>query len=300
MSPPDEKTATLVLPKGRWPQARGTAFLLTPERSLSARRWFNFAEITIISVIYFWMAWIITPLLVTAGLLFFPLFITLLTVIYVAYVAPVVIHRESLAYRGLGPPAKLFIRTDNLGQAGLIFGLCTGGGILLLLLGGYFWGCGPTFVASGAIFLLRLAIYFISAFFQDGLFFSFFLRRWLTIYGAAPGRHMAGQQVRSGDAAPDPGRLWLAIGSNALLFSLYHLPNAPVMGLALVLGLVWGRVFIPFPNLLAAALGHALLGTVLHLHLNVSTKVASAYYLGHTSFYAVLCPLVEHLIDGRF
>ncbi len=299
MPRPDNKTAILGLPWRCGPQQITAAWLAAGSR-LTASRLFHLAEIIAVSAIFFWMAWIATPMLVTGGPRLFPLGLTLLTIIYVAYVSPVLIHRETLTSRGIGPAADLFIRKDNLAEAGRIFGAGTLGGIVLILSGGYLLGYGPWFDFSSQTFFLRFFLYFPSAFFQDGLFFSFFLRRWQAV--CQPAEAGAVSWPRSGVVgklrATDPG--WLAIVANTLVFSLYHLPNRPVMGLALILGIVWGRIFSRRPNVLAAALGHAVLGTVLHLCCKVSTKVGSAYASGHKGFYAVLCPFLESLISGRF
>ena len=299
MPRPDEKNAVLNLSWRSWPQQLAGAGRLAPGSPLAVPRLLPLTEIVLISVIFFWMAWIATPLMAAQGPRFLPLFLTLLAVIYVAYVSPVLIHQETLASRGIGPAAAFFIRRDNLAEAGLLFGACTLGGILLIVLGGYVFGYGPWFDFSASVFLLRLVLYFLSAFFQDGLFFSFFLRRWQAVFGA-PASEAAGEHQPMVAQTQATHRLWWAIMANALVFSLYHLPNLPVMGLALILGIVWGRIFSRTPNVLAAALGHALLGTVLHLCLQVSTKVGSAYVSDHKGFYAVLCPFLEPFIAGRF
>ncbi|MGQ9921622.1 MAG: lysostaphin resistance A-like protein [Desulfobacca sp.] len=246
------------------------------------------------------MAWIGTPMLLAGSPRLWPLGLTLLTVVYVAYISPVLLHRETLASRGLGPAADLFLRKDNLAEAAVWFGTATLVGGVLLLLASAVMGLGPWFDFNLQTFFLRLSLYIPSAFFQDGLFFSFFLRRWQVVWGVA-GVGRGPERCQRGMATPWAiNSWWLAIVSNALLFSLYHLPNRPVMGLALILGLVWGRIFSRTPNLLAAMLGHAVLGTVLHLCLKVSTKIGSAYAAHHKGFYSVLCPFVEPFIAGRF
>lgn len=299
MPRPVEKIAVLGLPTSRRPRQPEDFWLRVGPR-LTARRFFHFAEIATVSAIFFWIAWIATPMLLTGGPRLFPLGLTLLTVVYVAYISPVLIHRETLASRGLGPAADLFLRKDNLAEAALLFGTATLSGGVLLLLVGAIMGLGPKFDFNLQTFSLRLLLYIPSAFFQDGLFFSFFLRRWQAVWGAA-GAGGGPERCQRGMATPwaiNPW--WLAIVSNTLLFSLYHLPNRPVMGLALILGIVWGRIFSWTPNLLAAVLGHAVLGTVLHLCLKVSTKIGSAYAAHHKGFYSVLCPFVEPFIAGRF
>jgi hypothetical protein len=299
MPRPDEQTAVLDLPWSRRPRQAADFGLMGGQR-LTARRFFHLAEIVAVSAIFFWMAWVATPRLSAGGPRLFPLGLAFLTVVYVAYISPVLIHRDPLACRGLGPAVDLFLRKDNLAEAGLLFGAATLAGSILLLLIGAVMGLGPCFDFNIQTFSLRLVLYFPSAFFQDGLFYSFFLQRWQAVWGAVGAGSARGQRqgVVAKPLAIDP--LWLAIGANAVVFSLYHLPNRPVLGLALILGIVWGRIFSRTPNLLAAALGHALLGTVLHLCLKVSTKVGSAYASGHKGFYAFLCPFVESLISGRF
>lgn len=274
--------------------------ILASRKGLSASRMFNLLEIVAVSSVYFWMAWIVTPFFSSHGLRLFPLAVTVFTVIYVAYLSPVLIHRESLASRGLGPASAGFIRTDNLGPAVAGFGIFALAGAGVLLGGGGLLSAGPWFDYNGATFSLRLVIYACSAFFQDGLFFSFFLRRWQVVWQTGE----TGAAVQPGSRADrfreDTPRLWLALLANAGLFSLYHLPNWPIMPLALVLGLAWGRLFCRTPNLLAAVLGHAFLGTVLHLSLKFSTKVGSAYYLGHKGFYPAVFSFLEPWINGRF
>jgi len=62
--------------------------------------------------------------------------------------------------------------------------------------------------------------------------------------------------------APTPRTHWMAIGLTALLFSLLHAPNKPLMGLTLVGGLIWSWVYDRAPNLLLLGISHGVVSLV--------------------------------------
>ncbi|MGA1366896.1 MAG: CPBP family intramembrane glutamic endopeptidase [Blastocatellia bacterium] len=62
--------------------------------------------------------------------------------------------------------------------------------------------------------------------------------------------------------APTPRSHWMAIGLTALLFSLLHAPNGPLMGLTFAGGLVWSWVYDRAPNLLLLGISHGMVSLV--------------------------------------
>jgi hypothetical protein len=297
------ETTAISLGTQRWQLVRWPDLTLGDLKTIAQSRIFNLSEIVAVSVVYFWVSWSVKATMAERGLSFFPTLIILLTIVYVAYISPVFIHRDSLAIRGLGPYSGLFIKWDNFLPALGRFGFYTFLGIAGLLLLGSWLKPGHLSDFDGYTFSLRMILYFFSAFMQDGLFFSFFLWRWQASFGAegwvrASGTAKKGPNYPPGLGVGSVG--WPAILANAVLFSWYHLPNKPVMALTLLMGIVWGKLFSRTPNLLAAALGHASMGTVLHLSLKISTKVGSTCYLGHKGFYGTVFTFVDPWICGRF
>ncbi len=278
---------------------------LIPEtiRRGAQTRIFHCGEIAVISMVYFWVVWQVAADVPSQGLGLFPILVILMAVFYVLYISPVLIHHDSLAARGLGPAPGFLFKKDNFIPALQNFGAWTIVGIAGLLLAGYLLHPSSAFRLNGYSLAIRFILYLLSALAQDALFFGFFLRRWQAVFGyataAAPvfrKNNVIGQAAARGLDRVG----MLAVVANALLFSLYHLPNPPLMILTLIMGLVWGRVFAQFPNLAVAALGHALMGTILHLVVKVNIIVGSLYYSGYKSFYRLVFPFMEPLINGGF
>ena len=62
--------------------------------------------------------------------------------------------------------------------------------------------------------------------------------------------------------APPPRTHPMAIGLTAILFSLLHAPNGPLMGLTLVGGLIWSWIYDRAPNLLLLGVSHGVISLV--------------------------------------
>lgn len=265
---------------------------------LGRQRLYNLIEIAAVSTVYFWVVWPVTVQVAVHGLGFFPLFIILATVVYVAFISPVFIHQDFLNIRGLGPPPVFLLKKDNFFQALRWFGSATLAGISGLLLFGIILKPGLVSSFDGYAFMLRLGIYFLSALGQDALFFGYFLWRWQAFF---EGQEWNGRWQRIAAARPEASPVaWPALLANAVLFSFFHLPNLPIMVLTLVMGVVWGKIFSRTPNLLISALGHALLGTTLNIVLKVNLKIGSTYYLAQKGFYRAIFSFLDPIIDGRF
>lgn len=295
------KVESFIMPLSnlRWRWISWIASVRHRLRALDQSRTFNLAEISAVSMVYFWVVWSVVPAFAQRGLSFFPLVLVFFTVVYVAFFSPTVLHRDSWAGRGLAPP-WLFLRVDNLGPALGGFGVFTLWGGLGILLGGACLFPGCLAAIDGQAFFLRLGLYFFSALGQNYLFLAFFLRRWQAVFpaGRIELRHSQapGRPEQPSTLAAD----WAAVAANALLFSAYHLPNAPVMVMTFLLGLVWGRLFICTPNLIVAAFGHAILGTLLNIGLKVNLQLGAAYYGGCKGFYRAVFAFLDPMIGGRF
>lgn len=162
--------------------------------------------------------------------------------------SPVRVHGDRLAARGIGPARNLFVRTDNLGRALALFGGAAAATVAALTAFALWRDPQALAKVSWRVFGLKLALYGTWAFVQDAVLFSFCLVRLAAALSA-----------RAGAAAP-----WLASLLLALMFAAAHLPNAPLALVAVPAAFIMGVLFLRTPNLVAAALGHAVVGTVLH------------------------------------
>ena len=95
-------------------------------------------------------------------------------------------------------------------------------------------------------------------------------------------------RLRSFDAlgSPDSGRgLWLPIFCAAALFSVFHLPNRPLMIGAFLAGLLWCVLFTRSPNLLCSTVSQILITTTLLLFFKFDVfnqfKIGPAGYRFH-------------------
>jgi hypothetical protein len=250
-------------------------------------------EILGVTGVAFTVTWVIGPRLEMPGLAAPTILLLSFAAAYVAYISPVLIHRDPPEARGLGRPPTGYLRTDNLVPALKSFGAVTllGSGLILA----------AVLLARPAAFtqldwsslLLKLGLYCGSAAVQCLLFLGFFRLRLKDFLGLP-------QEL----AAAEPGvavrqRLLLS-AVLGVLFSLYHLPNLPVMGIALLLGTAMTWLYDVHPNLAAAALCHAALGTLLHRVAGLNMRIGLFYWQRDRWVFRTLFPWFKELIGDRF
>ena len=88
-----------------------------------------------------------------------------------------------------------------------------------------------------------------------------------------------------GEGAPYGRRAMAMSAILAGLFAAAHLPNLPLAGLVFAAGLGWSRLYYSRPNLMLLALSHAVLGTLVHRVLQISTRVGPFY--AHPEWHAM-------------
>ena len=126
-------------------------------------------------------------------------------------------------------------RTDTLAPAALAVGIFTAA----VSAGAWLWASSHGTLPPPSGFWLVLAAYPIWGLAQQFLFNALLLRNLRALL-------------------PAPGALGLA----AALFAAAHLPDLPVAVLVLPAALVWGAVYLRWPNLWALGVGHGVVGTL--------------------------------------
>jgi membrane protease YdiL (CAAX protease family) len=205
--------------------------------------------------------------------------------VYFGVVSSVYVHDDAPPMRGLGPPRAGFIRLDNLRQALRNFAVPTVIGAIGIV-GVVLVNHPHRFVQlDWSAVALKLTLYVVSALLQGLLVFAWLLPRLQDIL------------PKSGNEHRD--RLVVSVGL-AVLFALSHLPNIPMILLTFAWGLVMGWLYQRTPNLYAAALCHALLGTLLHRVLALSMRIGPFYWESDQYILRTLLPFVREWINGRF
>jgi hypothetical protein len=199
--------------------------------------------------------WILAPRLHLAGMVTLVYLAGAFTALYGLYISPVIIHGDPAGVRGLGTWRTCFVRTDNLRAASLVYGGFTAGTLIAIVAwiaifdparaGQIYWKSVP----------VKFALYLVSATVQDLFWLSFILVRLKGVFS---------KDGRASEGMPQPLAQVAICALCAGQFVLYHAPNLPLMGASLVAGLIISRLYLSIPNLLAAALSHAVIGTALH------------------------------------
>ena len=261
------------------------------------RRWARLGgfEIAAFSAGYLLILWRVGPNLDQSGLA--PLIIALLAaaLFYVAYLSPQRIHRDSLAIRGLGPPRSGFVRTDNWPAAFRGFGA--------LALIGASGVVAAALVKQPDVFAnlnwtalwVKLSGYLFSTLAQDLIFLGFFLVRLRAIVprpGLGPGPRAQARSERGHRL-----RVSVLLG---LLFSVYHLPNLPLVALTFGFGSAVAWIYYAYPNLALAVGCHTLVGTLLHRVLGLHMRIGPFYWEPDRYILRTLFPPLRDWIGGLF
>lgn len=137
-------------------------------------------------------------------------------------------------------------------------------------------------------FAIKFVGYLVFGFLQSLIFFGFVLTRLRSLipYGRDPG-------------AEPRHRLQVA-AATAAIFTLIHLPNLPLMAVALAGGFGWALIFYRRPNLLLLGLSHAVLGTILHRIVQLNMRIGPFYADPDRYILRAVIPWLNDLIGGRF
>ena len=209
------------------------------------------------------------------------------TLLYLAYISPCLIFKDTFAIRGLGTCNSLFIRTDNLKSALRGYGAITIIGATVIV--------GATFLFRPAYldninwnaFFLKLIFYISSALIQQLLFIGWLLVR-LRI-------------ILQDDDLDQTGNKRLQVSAVAAIMAfLLHAPNMAVMCISLVVGFAFFWVSYATPNLFLAVSCHAILGTLLHRIAGVQVKFGPHYMEKDFHFTRALFPVLKQIIGNLF
>ncbi|MBX7246818.1 MAG: CPBP family intramembrane metalloprotease [Candidatus Sumerlaeaceae bacterium] len=199
---------------------------------------------------------------------------------WIGLVSPALFPCGVANFRATGPARTLFIRTDNLAPAMWRFGLVTLFAGLALIGATALFKPDAFLHVSWRRFLTKETLYLGSAFLQWVIFFRYFFVRF---HYVLDDRY---------------GRLGVALAT-AVVFSAFHSPNLPLMGLAFGAGVVWAWIYYEFPNMLAVVLCHSLLGTVVHQICQLNTRCGPNYYTGRTSVEQIFPGLAQWIFSIR-
>jgi len=208
----------------------------------------------------------------------------LAVILYTVIISPVYIHKHDLQSRGLGPPSTFFIRTDNLMEGAKIFA----GNVFILsilILLAAWWKRPDVFLSLdwGAL-SLKFLIYFFSSLLQNLIFISYAFN---IVYYSLP------------LTARIPHRVQTVVVI-ASLFSLFHLPNWPMMILTMIIGTVFTWHYYIHRNLFLMVCSQAIIGTLLHRVLEINMRIGPFYWDTDTYVIRKIVPGMAELIGKSF
>jgi hypothetical protein len=204
--------------------------------------------------------------------------------VYLGYISPVRMFRDSLASRGLGGRHTSYIRLDNLRGASRNYGAVAILGCLTIL-GASLWVHPDLWHRlDRQSFLLKFGFYLLSGTAQQLVFTG-----WLCV-------RLKGIFPETAAATGTPHRLWVCLTA-ALLAGAFHLPNPPLMIISSLGGFVFMWISYRSPNLFWAAIAHALLGTFLHRMTGLNMRIGPFYYQTDRHFFRTWIPVLQQLLD---
>jgi len=137
--------------------------------------------------------------------------------------------------------------------------------------------------------LLKFFFYLISAVVQDLFFFAFLFMRIKYLFNIMLPNIKEEEQMM------------FNVLVFVLLFTLFHLPNYPLMALSFLFALGAGILYYYFPNLCLIIGMHAFLGTLLHRVYQMHMKIG-CYYLTEEGkgFFRKLIPFIDTIISQNW
>lgn len=205
-------------------------------------------------------------------------------VAYVGWISPSWLHSDSRASRGFVGGARFRADVRSYGTLILL------GAVALFTMA--LWR-DPTILhrivwrSVG----LKLVLYLPFSFLQDLFVFGFLMNR---IRDAmAPLR-------ASSDVPTERVQRVRVVLATALAFTVLHLPNRPLMGFVFVGATLAGWLFYGRPNITLLAVGHALLGTILHRFVELPMRIGPFYQHPHVHFTRALVPGLRSLIGNLY
>lgn len=237
--------------------------------------------------------WYIAPMMRDDAWLRIPLLAVLLVCgFYIAVVSPLLIHRDPASVRGLGSWRTGFVRTDNLREAFRAFGLLAIALTAILVVAALVRRPDLLQTLNWKALVTKFALYIAAALAQALIFFGFVFTRIRGIVDGAGGPDHDRHAVVS-------RRATVAM-LTAALFSICHNPNLPLMALTFVAGALWAWLYYTRPNVLALAVSHAIVGTVLHRVVELHMRIGPFY--SNPDYHPVrdVFPFVKPLIGNQF
>lgn len=276
------------------PQAVATAVALSaPARSAARRRpihplW-GLLEVAALTACFFAVLWLAGPRL--AAIPYARPGYWLLVAgggFYLLWVSPVWLHADPPEWRGWGGRGADGACPGALRHAWGSYAALTAVGAALLL--AYAWWLDPAKLAhvDWAGVRLKFAGYVVFGIVQDAVFFGFVLVRFRKLI--PPG---------GGPRAALRHQLAVALAT-AGTFALFHFPNPALMGFTLAGGFCWAWLFYARPNVLLVALGHAVLGTLLHRVIQLYMRIGPFYERPELHILRYVVPGLQRLTGNTF
>jgi hypothetical protein len=95
-------------------------------------------------------------------------------------------------------------------------------------------------------------------------------------------------------------QLFSTVFLTAAIFSIFHLPNTPLMGITFLGGLIWAWLFYEKPNILLMGVSHAIIGTILSQVVQMHTRIGPFYNNPDHYFLREVVPGLKQLIGDLF
>jgi hypothetical protein len=208
--------------------------------------------------------------------------------VYLFWFSTFILHRDPPEWRGWGARGLDGTRPGSFQNSWRTYAGFTAGGAVALI--GYAGWLDPDRLAHipWKEVGLKFAGYLGSGLLQAAIFFGYMLNRIRAMIPVSAGRHSVSQH-----------QFCVAVAT-ASLFSFYHLPNVPLMGLTWAAGFGWAWIYYRRPNIPSLVLSHACLGTVLHRVVQLYMRVGPAYAHPDLHIVRTLIPGLQKITGNLF
>ncbi|MHA1267049.1 MAG: CPBP family intramembrane glutamic endopeptidase [Candidatus Helarchaeota archaeon] len=226
-------------------------------------------DIIIVTIAYFYIILVVAPFEQIFPILLSAYIIGGILILYIFFISQL-LHKDTLAERGMGSWKTLFIRTDNLKKSAkevllVLSSIMVGVIFLLALIFGTITtpecgGFSQWLVEQGWLQEENLFIDFIAQFIyyigwglaQQILFLSFIHVRLRKVFPRTDRRN----------------RILISLLTGGI-FGSYHLFNFPLVAFTFISGTCWAWYFYETPNLLTVSISHGLGGTLSSMYIFV-------------------------------